>query len=524
MKNIFHISSVFAPLRRHSAKRGIFAEKHAPKLRNLLLFFGFYFIMKETKKEAMLMIAPRPISPLLDGYTLSEPTCARDGVVCAEAVENVSGAKFVLKMISVPASAVQMDALLMTGAFPDRDRANAYYKERARAVLNEAKTLRHLATLGYFSDFDCVQVVPAAHANGYEIYLLSAKQTSLRQRIRRGELTHLQVLNMALDVCAALSTCRHTGYFYANLKPENIFHTGGHDRIGDLGIVPLSSVGRAPVPESYRSAYTPPEQRTGRACLDDTADVYALGMILYEAYNGGILPGDGDVVGRLLAPPRYADYEMAEIILRACAPEPAIRWHDPQQMQQALSRYLQRNGMHDTPIIPKTLRQAQDELPLFHAHAPEPFLPEPEDSEPLAEETPAPVRRERTHERAPRVMRKVNPGVLLVAALAVLLVIELIIGGIALLRSDRIDIDAFRVTSADAHSVTVTLEYAHDAPAGWVITCQAEGEQPRSFYFTGKIAELTDLTPDVAYTLTLRAQDDRHLSGQTEITYTLPPQ
>ncbi len=71
-------------------------------------------------------------------------------------------------------------------------------------------------------------------------------------------------------------------------------------------------------------------------------------MILYQVYNGGQLPE----LSEPLAPPIYADYEMAEIILKACDPDPANRWQDPQQMGQAIASYMQRNTVNDDPIIP----------------------------------------------------------------------------------------------------------------------------------------------------------------------------
>lgn len=314
------------------------------------------------------MNTPRPISPILDGFLLGDCANSHGANQCCPATEKATGKKFILKMISVPDSAVQMDAVLMTGAFSDRSSANAYYKEQARAVLNEAKTLRYLATLSHFTDFDSVQVVPVPAESGFEVYLLAPRRTSLHKLLVKSDLTQREIVNMAIDLCTALSACRHAGYCYVNLKPNNIFHIGSHCCIGDLGFVPLSSVGTAALPEKYRSAFTPPELLQDRTLLNDTADTYALGLILYSAYNGGVLPSAEDLVGRLYAPPKYADYEMARIILRACAPDPSIRYRDPEQMLAALSLYLQRNGIQNTPVVPAFVQKA--------ACVPEPFLPE----------------------------------------------------------------------------------------------------------------------------------------------------
>lgn len=303
------------------------------------------------------MNLPRKISPILDGFDLNEPIAYRDGVACYAATETHSSKQFAVKVRSLPASDVQMNALLMTGAFSNRADANSYFMGQARSIMNEVKTLRYMATLGGFSDFDCVQVVPADRECGFDIYMLSPYQQNLDKLLPKQDLTQLEALNMGLDLCAALATCRHAGFCYVNLKPSNVFRNGQHFRIGDLGFMSMSEVYHTPLPEQYRSIYTAPEAISGVKPVGDRADIYALGLILYQAYNGGKLPGKNDIVGQLYAPPLYADYEMAQIILRACAPDPAIRWADPVQMGRALTRYLQRNGLKNAPVIPPIVQE-----------------------------------------------------------------------------------------------------------------------------------------------------------------------
>ena len=384
------------------------------------------------------MSAPRLVSPILDGFQLNETISYRSGSVCCVVTEERSGGQFVAKILSLPASDSQMDALLMTGAFSNRVDANTYFKEQARSVLNEAKAMRHMATLGGFIDFDSVQVIPAESGCGFDIYMLSPRRESLNTILGKEDLTHLEALNMGLDLCAALTACRHAGYIYSNLKPENVFRNGQHFRIGDLGLMPLSCVNNTPLPERYCSRYSAPELSTAGNALNDTADVYALGMLLYQAYNGGTLPGPGDIIGKLYAPPLYADYEMAQIILRACALEPAIRWKNPEQMGRALTLYLQRNGLRNSPIIPSIVR----ELSKQRAQEVEEFLPEYEEEYEPAEESaeimdlPAPAPRRPVHRRVSRPARrkftfptiKLSKTAIVVGALAAILIIELVIG------------------------------------------------------------------------------------------------
>lgn len=471
------------------------------------------------------MSKPRQISPILDGFVLGEVSSCHEGVLCCTATEQQSGDKFIVKIVSVPASQIQMDALLLAGAFSDRNSANTYFKEQARDILNEAKTLRHMATLGGFVDYDCVQVVPAEHGNGYDIYLLSPYRQELQQVLQKDDLTQLEILNMGLDLCAALSACRHAGYFYANLKPGNIFHIGQHYRIGDLGFMPMSSLNRVTLPEKYRSSYTPPELMDGSRPLSDTADVYALGLILYQAYNGNVLPGNDAVVGRLFAPPKYADYEMAEIILRACAPDPTIRWRDPAQMGHALTRYMQRNGMHDTPVIPPALRDLAREYDTKI----EEFLPE----EPVEFDTDAPsldkgspvLSAVESHPAPSRRRKKVptrRTGRIAIAVLAAILVVELIVGIWIFTQPKETTITDFQVEPTSNGFVTIKIDHTGSTPDAWTVVFTSDNEGRRAVFFSGDSTTVGELTAGTEYTFLVTLPDGSTPNGESTLKFTMP--
>ena len=377
------------------------------------------------------MSAPRKISPIMDGFTLGQLLSRSSTATCYQATQNHTGQRYVVKIISLPASTQQLDALLMSGTFAGPSEVNAHFKEQARDVLRNVQVLRHLATVGGFVDYDCVQVVPSADGKGYEVYLLSPLRQTLPQQLQREDLTQGDVVNLALDLCAALTVCRRSGYCCVNLKPGNVFHHGKHYHIGDLGFLPLYEMGRIPLPEQYRSSYSPPELMDGTRPINDTADVYALGLILYQAYNGGILPGNDAVFGRLLLPPKYADYEMAEIILRACAPDPSIRWQGPEQMGLALMRYTQRNGMRNEPVVPPILRELEKKA------EEEPFLPDEATALPPVrrrERKPAPRRKLpalKLRKRAPKAKKqtryRLSKAWIAIGLLGVILMLELVL-------------------------------------------------------------------------------------------------
>ena len=294
------------------------------------------------------MSEPKLISPMLDNFDMGGPISDHDGVCCCPAMRKNSDEKYIVKIISVPASQTKLDALLLTGAYPDKQSALAYFEQQANGIIDEKKILDNLAQLEGFVSFEDCQVVSMDDATGYDVYLLSAYKPTLKRQNSRSPMTHLEAVNLGIDICSALSVCRRSGYMCVDLKPSNIYICGDKEyRIGDLGFVKLSGLKYASLPDKYRSEYTAPELEDAMASLNDTLDIYALGLILYQIFNGGELPSGAD--GKFDAP-AFADAEMSEIILKACDPNPVDRWHDPVEMGQAIVSYMQKNGVNDTPL------------------------------------------------------------------------------------------------------------------------------------------------------------------------------
>ena len=298
------------------------------------------------------MSVPNLISPLLDGFVMGDAISSHDGVRCCPAMRVSDESRYIVKIISVPASQTKLDALLLAGAFSDRESAAQYFQELAQDVAEEAVLLQRLSRLEGFSDYESWQIVPMEDEVGYDVYLLAPYRPTLERKWRKGGMTHLQALNLGLDLCSALAACRRSGYLYLDLKPENVCICSNQEyRIADIGFIHLSSLNYASLPDRCRSAYTPPEIQDAYSSLNDTMDTYAVGLILYQAYNGGVLPEDIGS-GQDLPAPQYADSEMAQIILKACAADPADRWQDPVQMGQALVSYMQSHSVNDVPIVP----------------------------------------------------------------------------------------------------------------------------------------------------------------------------
>jgi CheY-like chemotaxis protein len=112
---------------------------------------------------------------------------------------------------------------------------------------------------------------------------------------RRGRLPERRAIEILLPVCSALSEAHGLGIIHRDIKPANIFlqqtRRGEVVKILDFGIAKL--VGDAAVEKNLTldeavlgtPAYLAPERLSGEG-YDGRADVYALGVVLYQMLCG----------------------------------------------------------------------------------------------------------------------------------------------------------------------------------------------------------------------------------------------
>ena len=111
---------------------------------------------------------------------------------------------------------------------------------------------------------------------------------SLRSVLKRfGNVTPRKGIDLALQLCSGLKEAHSQGIVHRDLKPENVMiDTHGNVKIMDFGIarsmetLTLSTGGLVGTP-----AYMAPEQAAGKT-VDHRADIYAMGLMLYEMFTG----------------------------------------------------------------------------------------------------------------------------------------------------------------------------------------------------------------------------------------------
>jgi serine/threonine-protein kinase len=187
---------------------------------------------------------------------------------------------------------------------------------------------------------------------------------ALNDRIKNaGKISPQATASIIIDMLEGLKAAHAAEIIHRDLKPDNVFlltSKGGKKdfvKIVDFGISKFSSLGGefsmtrtgAVMGTPY---YLSPEQAKGERNLDNRSDLYAVGVILYEAAAGRV-PFDGETFNELLfkivlepVPPLSTyvpdvDEHFAAIVEKSMARDPDMRFQSAEEMQEALAGWLQ---------------------------------------------------------------------------------------------------------------------------------------------------------------------------------------
>ena len=211
---------------------------------------------------------------------------------------------------------------------------------------NEAIAAAKLTHPGIVATYDTGDDAGTAY-----IVMELVEGTTLRRVIdERGRLPVRDAADIASQVADALEHAHRQGLVHRDIKPANVLvQPDGRAKVTDFGIAKAAGgddltrtgtvVGTA--------RYLAPEQVNGNA-VDGRADVYALGLILYEMLAGSApFGGDSDMataVARLTNAPepiRTARPEVSrhleDVVARSLARDPDYRYQSAQAFKDALA-------------------------------------------------------------------------------------------------------------------------------------------------------------------------------------------
>ena len=164
------------------------------------------------------------------------------------------------------------------------------------------------------------------------------------------------VLLIAAQICSGLSALHAAGIIHKDLKPDNVLISNdGRVTITDFGIAsalsesePESTVA---APISGTPAYMAPEQVLGYGRIDTRADLYAVGVILFQLFTGQLpfsgRSGVANSLARLYEAPAdpntvrpHLPPGIVKLLGRCLARDPQMRYQTAEELGRAIAAEL----------------------------------------------------------------------------------------------------------------------------------------------------------------------------------------
>ena len=236
---------------------------------------------------------------------------------------------------------VALKMIALSGTDPERDQHEARFRQEARA----AGGVTHPAI---------VTIYDAGREGDVAFIAMELVEgRELRELIREGSIPPARAIELAALVADGLAYAHERGVIHRDIKPGNIMVLAdGRVKVMDFGIARL----RSPTVKTQTGVllgspqYMSPEQISGNE-VDGRADVFSLGVVLYEMLTG-VRPFDAADLSQVLfwvvnmpakAPserrpglPAVVDY----IVARAMRKKPADRYATAAEFADDLRRCL----------------------------------------------------------------------------------------------------------------------------------------------------------------------------------------
>ena len=295
------------------------------------------------------------VSKVWPEWTVVEQIGAGSYGVVYKAVRREHGieSSAAIKVITIPQNPSEAASLHAEGLSLDETRT--YFEGVVNDFINEIRVMESLKGMQNIVSVEDYKVVEHTDRVGWDILIRMELLTPFQQYLQDRMLTEEETVKLGCEICNALAICRKKDIVHRDIKPENIFvNDFGFFKLGDFGVARKLEGLSGSLSQKGTYNYMAPEVAAGTR-YDARADIYSLGIVLYRLLNGNRYPFldyDGQVKdpvarknaldrrlhGEPLPAPRYASPALAQVILKACQPDPQRRYATPDAFREALTQ------------------------------------------------------------------------------------------------------------------------------------------------------------------------------------------
>lgn len=259
-----------------------------------------------------------------------------------------------LKIITIPSKKAELETLRFQGM--DEDDMWQYYRQMADDIKKEYELMSELKGCDNIVSCEDFKIFKRDDRLGFDIMIrmellmpLINYRTETKREIGEGE-----IVKLGIDICQALEKCQVNNIIHRDIKPENIFISQyGNFKLGDFGIARTIEKTDMLMSRKGTKNYMAPEVYNSLP-YDRTADIYSLGIVLYQMLNDNCPPFLTPetarsaeareqafiqrIKGKELERPVHGSEQLVNIILKACQFGKDGRYNNPQDLRMELEK------------------------------------------------------------------------------------------------------------------------------------------------------------------------------------------
>lgn len=256
--------------------------------------------------------------------------------------------KSALKVLRIPEDDIEIVQLRAQGV--SREKTEAFYEKYIVDVEDEIFIMQKLVGNSHLVSYEDYSIRKREEDIGWDVFIRMELLTGLPEYMKSNLLTEQKVLKLGMDISQGLRDCHQKGIIHRDIKPQNIFvNEAGDFKLGDFGVSRDVLGGMGELSFKGTLAYMAPEVYK-MVSTDERADIYSLGMVLYQCLNDSRLPFVPEQFtsedletsrhrrfnGEQILAPAHGSDNFKRVVLTAIAPDPEDRYQTADELYHAL--------------------------------------------------------------------------------------------------------------------------------------------------------------------------------------------
>lgn len=208
------------------------------------------------------------------------------------------------------------------------------HEEFSQRFLREARALASLNHPGIVTIYDFGEA-----GNTCYFIMEYIDGCDLREMIAERSLKLYDAMNIAVSICDALQYAHEHGVVHRDIKPANILvDRDGRIKIVDFGLARILHEAGTEFPLTLTNEsmgtpyYMAPEQRDAARSTDERADLYSLGVVLYEMLTGELPLGHFGLPSEKCGAPQCLD----RLVLKMLEADPTRRYRQAREIKAGI--------------------------------------------------------------------------------------------------------------------------------------------------------------------------------------------